>query len=237
MKCVIVDDEPLAIRLLTRYIEQTEGLELLRSFENAFEALYYVQTKPVELVFLDIRMPEINGLQFIKILKYPPRIVITTAFREYALEAMEIGVVDYLLKPLSYERFLGAVSKAFESHSPPGNQGATAVPDLPSEKFFYVKSGGLYERIWYDEVLFVQADRNLSRLFTARQTYDLGAHLAYYQLKLPPDRFARVHKSYLVALSKIDRFSRHSLWIGEREIPIGKTYQKPVLSYLESKKI
>ncbi len=231
MNCVIIDDEPMAIRLIGRHIKKTEGLHLLKSFENAFEALYFIQTKPVDLVFLDIQMPGINGLQFVKILKYPPRIIITTAYKEYALDAMEIGVIDYLLKPVSYDRFLNGVSKAFEGHFKPNNPPEIyGQPERSS--FFFVKGDGGYVRINSNEVLFFQGDRNYCRLHTTDRQYCLSGNLSYYQMKLPGNKFLRVHKSYIIALDKVQQYNPESVWVGDHELPIGKTYKLALMNYL-----
>lgn len=235
MNCVIIDDEPLAIRVLTNHVQKTKGLSLVKSFENAFEALYYVQTKSVDLIFLDIQMPGVNGLQFIRILKYPPKVIITSAYREYALEALTAGVVDYLLKPIAYERFLGAVSKALEAQQPLPASVPTASPEVAS--FFFVKDGTAYSRIAVSDMLFLRGDRNYCTLHTRERSITLTGNLAYFFNQLDPAKFRRIHRSYVVALQHISRFNADSVWINDQEIPIGRTYKRELMSYLEKFKL
>lgn len=236
MKCVIIDDEPLAIRVISRHIKSTQGLELVKSFENAFEALYYIQTKAVDLVFLDIQMPEVNGLQFIKILKYPPKVIITSAYQEYALKALELGVIDYLLKPISYERFLGAISKAMEHPvSKSSNPKAIQMVETP---FFYVKEGAYYVRIEEVEILYLHSDRNYCHLYLrSRKKITLTHNLAYYSNRLSNQKFKRSHKSYVVGLDHIEKYNSESIWIQGKELPIGRTYKNALMQCLDQRKL
>ncbi len=234
MKCVIIDDEPLSIKVLSKHVKHTHGLELVKSFVNAFEGLYYIQTQSVDLVFLDIQMPGVNGLQFIKILKYPPKIIITTAYKEYALEALELGVIDYLLKPIAYERFLGAVSKSIEQNVLSINP---VVQDKEeTNRFFFIKDGSHYVRIYENDLLFIHGDRNYSILQLSEQKFTISGNLAHYLPKLSPGKFYRVHKSYIVALDKIEKYSARSLWICDTTIPIGRTYKQSLMRYLEKRR-
>ena len=235
MKCVIIDDEPLAIRLLSRHVQQTKGLELVRSFENAFEALYYIQTKAVDLVFLDIQMPGVNGLQFIKILKYPPKIIITSAYKEYALEALETGVIDYLLKPIAYDRFFFFFFKALEQEPVFEKDGEAEKVD--QKKFFFVKEKAYYIKIAESHILFLHGDRNYCVMQLAERKIVLTGNLAYYSSRLSKKKFRRVHKSYIVALAHIEKHNSESVWINDMEIPIGRTYKKSLMSYLEKNRL
>ncbi len=234
MNCVIIDDESLAIDILVNYVDQTQGLKLLKSFENAFEALYYVQTQHVDLVFLDIQMPMINGLQFIKILKNRPKIIITTAYKEFAIEAFENSVVDYLLKPIPYERFLEAVSKAFEAPS--------LIPEplpisnaIQEKKYFYIKEHGKYVRIYEEDIRFLHGDRNYCTFYLKTEKKNVKGNLSYFGNKFSDERFMRVHKSYVVSLASIEKYDSESLWISDDCIPIGRTYKKTLFKYLEKK--
>lgn len=235
MKCVIIDDEPLAIRLLSRHVQQTKGLELVKSFENAFEALYYIQTKAIDLVFLDIQMPGVNGLQFIKILRYPPKIIVTSAYKEYALEALETGVIDYLLKPIAYERFLAAVSKAMEQR--PVLIKDSLKENRGTDKFFFVREKAHYVKIAASHILFLHGDRNYCVLHLADRKIILTGNLAYYSSRLSTENFRRIHKSYIVALNHIEKYNADSIWINNVEIPIGRTYKKSLMGYLERNKL
>jgi DNA-binding LytR/AlgR family response regulator len=218
MNCVIIDDEPLAIDVLEKHLKRTKGLTLLRSFENAFEALYYVQTQPVDLIFLDIQMPGINGLQFISILKYPPKIIITTAYKEFALEALQQGVVDYLLKPIPYPLFLNAISKAFEIPSS-ANIPSTPVPEYVGRKYFFFKEQGIYVKIYIDDICYLHGDRNYCTIHFKEGKLNVRGNLSFYGNRFSMDGFMRVHRSYFVSLHRIHRYDRDSLWVDEVCIP------------------
>ncbi|MDN5213040.1 response regulator transcription factor [Fulvivirgaceae bacterium BMA12] len=235
MKCVIIDDEPLAIRVLSQHIKKTKGLELVKSFENAFEALYYIQTKATDLIFLDIQMPGVNGLQFIKILKYPPKIIITSAYKEYALEALETGVIDYLLKPIAYDRFLDAVSKAMQQE--PAITNARVIEKESEDSFVFVKEKAHYVKVAERDMLFLHGDRNYCVLQLVDRKIILTGNLAYYSSRLSREKFRRIHKSYLVLLSRIEKYNAESVWINNFEIPIGRTYKQSLMSYLEKKRL
>ncbi|WP_299531531.1 LytTR family DNA-binding domain-containing protein [Ulvibacterium sp.] len=233
MKCVIIDDEPLAIEVLTKHLTKTQGLTLLRSFQNAFEALYYVQTQRVDLVFLDIQMPGIKGLQFIRILKYPPKIIITTAYKEYALEALELGIVDYLLKPIPYHRFLSAVSKAMEM--PSGPKAALMAHESSKDRDYFCREGSVYVKIREQEIGYVHGNRNYCVIHLCDRKIRVKGNLGYYSSIFSEDSFVRVHKSYLVALAKIEKYDSDSLWIHGEIVPIGRTYKTILWNYLKAK--
>lgn len=233
MQCVIIDDEPLAIDVLTKHLKKTQGLTLLRSFQNAFEALYYVQTQRVDLVFLDMQMPGIKGLQFIRILKYPPKVVITTAYKEYALEALELGVVDYLLKPIPYHRFLSAISKAMELKSMP--KASSVGKEIDKDRYFFCKEGTVYRKVYERDIGYVHGDRNHCIIHLHNQKIKVKGNLGYYSSIFSEDSFVRVHKSYLVALDRIEQYDSDSLWIHGEVIPIGRTYKTVLWRYLKEK--
>lgn len=230
MNCVIIDDEPLAIDVLTRHIKSTEGLNLVKSFQNAFEALYYVQTQSVDLVFLDIQMPRINGLQFIKILKYPPKIIITTAYKEFALEALEHAVVDYLLKPIPYDRFLNAISKAIEL--PPIRMASALTHQIAENRYFFLKEGSTYVKIYEDDICYLHGDRNYCTIHLKADKMNVRGNLSYYGTRFSAENFMRVHKSYFVSLNCIDKYDSDSLWINGDCIPIGRTYKRSLMGCL-----
>ena len=234
MKCVIIDDEPLAIQVLSKHLKRTEGVTLVKSFQNAFEALYFIQTQHVDLVFLDIQMPGVSGLQFIRILKFPPKIIVVSAYQEYALEALELGVVDYLLKPVNYERFLTAISKAFDKIVDSGTP--AGISDRQADNYFFLKDGNKHIKVLEKEILFLSGDRNYCTLHLSGKSYKLSGNLNSYRSKLPSN-FIRVHKSYIVSLDKIDQYDQETLWVASAEIPIGRTYKSALMEILESKHI
>jgi len=234
MNCVIIDDEPLAHRVLEKYVRQTEGLKHLRSFENAFEALYFVQTQAVDLVFLDIQMPKISGFQFINILKYPPKIIITTAYKEFAVRAFEHAVVDYLLKPIPYNRFLDAVVKAIDMPSATAPI-PVAYPGALERKYFYVRVKGHYLKIYEDQINFLQGDRNYCTIHHQDGKLNVRGNMSAYASHLSADKFIRVHRSYLAALNRIDQYNSDAIWIQGNCIPVGRTYRKNLMDFLSKK--
>lgn len=236
MKCVIIDDEPLAIRVLSRHIEKTNGLKLMQAFERAFDALHYVQTREVDLVFLDIQMPGLNGLDFLKVLKNPAQVVICSAYQEYALQAFDFEVTDYLLKPVSYERFLKAVSKALNTPKyifplPSKLEQNQAAP--PSD-FFYIKDKAFFHKVRHEEIYFIEGLRNYCYLHIHEKRYTISGNLGLIAKKLPQDQFLRIHKSYIVAVDKIAKYTQHSVILLDRELPIGRTYKKALMRYLNN---
>ncbi|GJM28235.1 MAG: DNA-binding response regulator [Cyclobacteriaceae bacterium] len=230
MNCIIIDDEALAIDVLTKHLKVTEGFKLLKSFQNAFEALYYVQTQSVDLVFLDIQMPRINGIQFIKILKYPPKIIITTAHKEFVLEAIEHAVVDYLLKPIPYDRFLAAVNKALEL--PPAKTSFNSETPITTNKFFFLKEGATSIKIFEDDICYLHGDRNYCTIHLRTGKKNVRGNLGYYGNQFSKEKFMRIHKSYFVALNCIDKYDSDSVWINGDCIPIGRTYKLALMQYL-----
>ncbi len=230
MKCVIIDDEPLAIDVLKKHLKRTEGFHLLKSFQNAFEALYYVQTQSVDLIFLDIQMPRISGLQFIKILKYPPKIIITTAYKEFALEAFQNSVVDYLLKPIPYDRFLVSIGKAIEQ--PPTRMDSDTVPNVAGNKYFFLKERGRYIKLYENDIYYLHGDRNYCTFYLKTGKKNARGNLSYFGNQFSGENFMRIHKSYFVGLQHIDQYDTDSLWIYGNCIPIGRTYKRTLMDYL-----
>jgi len=235
--CVIIDDEPLAIEILKSHVEKTEGLRLIKIFTNAFEALYYVQTKKVDLIFLDIEMPGVNGIQFIKILKYPPKIIITSAHNEFALPALELQVVDYLLKPISHERFLQAFGKVLEQEITT----KSTIIEMDSKEdvvdYFYAKVGPTFIKIHPKDILYIKAERNYSILFLKHKKITLIGGIGLYTAKLGKKKFMRIHKSYTISLHNIEKFDQDNVWVEQNKIPIGKNYKSKLFNYLDSLKI
>jgi two-component system, LytTR family, response regulator len=231
MNCVVIDDEPLAIDIVEKYVKRTEGLTLLRSFQNAFEALYFVQTQAVDLIFLDIQMAGINGLQFIKILKYPPKVIITTAYKEFALEALHHAVIDYLLKPITYDRFLEAVSKAIEIPAYV-NMLQSSLPDITRRTYFFFKEGGTYEKVYLDDIYYIHGDRNYCTIHFKEGKLNVRGNLSFYGNRIEMEGLMRVHRSYFVSLHRVDRYDSDVLFTNGVSIPIGRTYKKTVMDFL-----
>ncbi|MEL6812719.1 MAG: LytTR family DNA-binding domain-containing protein [Bacteroidota bacterium] len=225
IRCVIIDDEPLAREGLVSYINEVSFLMLVGQGSNPLELNEILTQQKVDLVFLDIQMPVINGIDFLKITKELPMIVITTAYPSFALESFDLDVLDYLLKPITFNRFLKAANKSKklkqlrDSHTDEGHS-------ISETDYFFVKSDGKYEKIFHHTILYVQGLQNYVTFYTTR-----GKHVSLMTLKnvaqkLSQNGFLRVHKSYLVAIDKIERIEPHEITIGEHTIPISRNYRK-----------
>ncbi|HUC82246.1 MAG TPA: LytTR family DNA-binding domain-containing protein [Flavisolibacter sp.] len=230
MRCLIVDDEPLAINLLKGYLSKVPGLVLVKATTDVFDALKTAQNEDIDLVFLDIQMPELTGIQFMKILAGKCKVILTTAYQDYALQGYEFDVVDYLLKPFSLERFMIAVNKA-KSRMEPNAVQATATPN----DFIFVKSEYRMVRIELKEVLYLESLRDYVAIHTATGKILTLQSLRSFEEQLG-SAFLRVHKSYIVAIDKIKAIERRRLLIGNAYIPIGETYQDAFWSRIPAPK-
>ena len=218
MTCVIIDDEPLAINLLESYVSKIEDLELIGTFNNPLEALKLLRENSVDILFLDIQMPEITGVEFKKIINPEVKVIFTTAYSEYALESYDLNAVDYLLKPISFQRFLQAVEKVQDK--------STSVITENSIDYLFVKTEYRHQKLFFSDILFL---KGLSD-YVAIQTKD-GKILTLQNMKdfektLPKHRFVRVHKSYIVSLEHIEFIERNRIVIQGEYIPIGATYKE-----------
>lgn len=227
IKCVIVDDKPLAIDILTDYISKVPFLSLVHSSVNPLDALEFVRNNTTDLIFLDIQMPELTGIQFMNILQGKCKVILITAYTEYALEGYEHDVVDYLLKPVPFDRFYKAVEKARKIISadsvPVNNTGKVASPALAEDLF--VKTEYKIQRVPLESILFIEARQNYIAIITADKQVLTLQNIKAIEEKLPADRFSRVHKSYIVAVNKIDIIEKSSIQINKHLIPIGDAYR------------
>ena len=232
MQCIIIDDEPLAHKVIRNYAAHLEFLDFINSFKGAVEALSYLNTHTVDLIFLDINMPVLKGLDFLRTLQHPPMIIITSAYQEYALESYELEVIDYLLKPFSFERFLKAVNKANHQKSlVEASMESTVKPNLSglNEERIFVKSEKKTHQIRLQDVLFLEGAGSYVKIHVRGEskenliiTFD---RLTNFEKSLPADNFVRVHKSFVVAVSHIDAIEGNRIMIGDHTIPIGQVYK------------
>lgn len=232
--CLIVDDEPLARNLLTEYVKKVGFLKLVNTCSNPLEALELLRNNPVDILFLDIQMPEITGITFLKILQKKPLVILTTAYSEYALESYELDVVDYLLKPITFDRFLKAVDKAGQRL----NAGTApvvekTVPAEPAQPFVFVKDGTKLVKINFDDILYVEGLKDYVTIHTKTQKVVSLQRLKSLELQLPADRFIRIHHSYIVALKAIDVIHKGEVQIGNAMIPISDTYRKAFKEFVD----
>ncbi len=229
IKCLIVDDEPLAIKVIKGYVEQVPQLELVDTCGDAMSAFQVINQKKVDLIFLDIEMPGINGISFIKSLSNPPAVILTTAFREYAFESYEIEVVDYLLKPISFDRFFKAINKHLKSK--------TATPEMPDTPAktggsIYVYSNKKNLKVYFDDILYVESIKDYITIHTTEAQIVSKNTITNFE-ELLPSSFLRIHRSFIVNSTKITAFTHQDIEIGDKEVPIGTSYKRAVLEQLK----
>jgi DNA-binding LytR/AlgR family response regulator len=229
--CIIIDDEPLAAELLQSYVDREPQLKLLGTFNDAETGADFVRNNQVDLMFLDIQMPHVNGIQLLKSLASPPMVIFTTAYSEYAAEGFELDAIDYLLKPFSMERFQRAVAKACEyQRSLSGKAESDANP------YIFVKSEYQVIKINYDDIRYIEALDDYIKICTTNSRPILTLMtLKTITEKLPADKFARVHRSYIISLARIESVRNKRIRIGEIEIPIGSSYAENINRVLEKK--
>jgi two-component system, LytTR family, response regulator len=227
MKCTVIDDEPFALDLIKDYVKRTPFLELGECFSNPFKALAYLNSEKTDLIFLDINMPELTGIQLYKSLPSPPLVIFTTAYPEYAAESYEYNAVDYLVKPVKYDRFLKAVNKASALMAGSGITATSTTPEnLETNRYLMIKSGNRHVKVSPDDIQYIEAAGNymcfhikgkrLMSLLSMKDTIEI----------LPHNEFVRIHKSYIISLKHLDAVERHDVVIAGRQIPIGITYRE-----------
>jgi len=230
--CLLVDDEPPALRLLEKYIALVDQLELVACCHNAFHAMEVLQTKKIDLLFLDIQMPKLSGTSFLKTLGHPPKVIFTTAYKEYASEAFDLDAVDYLVKPLSLERFLKAVNKI--THAAHKDMPEQVSPD--SGGFLYFRSERKMVKVHFTEILYVESVRDYIKIYrTADKPLLVKQSMTTLEAMLPQDLFLRVHRSFVVSIHKITAFTSRDVEMGSIEIPIGKLYAPQVKDFASLK--
>lgn len=231
-RCLIVEDEPLAAEILTDYIRDVPFLQLVAVCTDALFALEHLQKSRIDLMFLDIHLPKLKGLEFLQSLSQPPRVILTTAYPDYALEGFDLNVMDYLLKPIQFSRFLKAVNRL---HSPVP---ATPIANAQKERSFaFFPVGKKQVRIFLDEILYIESFREYIRITTAEQSILTRFVLGEMEEQLKENRFFRVHRSFLVALDKITAFTTSDVFLGSRQIPLGRSFKESVLPLLERHKM
>jgi len=227
--CLIVDDEPPAREILKQHIAGVEALELAGTCSNAVEAVSFLKEHPVDLLLLDIQMPQLLGTNFIRTLKNPPKVIFTTAYRKYAVEGFELDAVDYLLKPISFERFLKAVNKVLQLNV----SAARAIPTSAtkekqngeSNSFLYFRAERKMVKIFFRDILFVEGLKDYIKIVTDTKPVVTKYVLSTLEEMLPADEFLRIHKSYIVAVNKIDSYNTDTIHIAKHELPIGRLYK------------
>lgn len=238
--CLIVEDEPLARNLMTEYVSKVPYLKLIQACSNPISALEILRAEPVDLLFLDIQMPEITGISLLKTLSKKPYVILTTAYSQYALEGYELDVVDYLLKPITFERFLKAVDKVNQrttAATPPLRPPVSSETAASSPDYVFVKDGTKLVKVFFDDILFVEGMKDYVTIHTPTQKITTLQRLKVLEEQLPADKFFRIHHSFIVAVRAIDAVHKGEVSIGSRQIPISESYRKAFRDFIESRQM
>jgi DNA-binding LytR/AlgR family response regulator len=225
VKCLVVEDEPLAAELLEDYVRQIPFLELTATAGDAIQAIDILQRQPIDLIFLDIHLPRIKGIDFIKTLDKPLNIIITSAYQEYALQGFELNVADYLLKPIQFDRFLKAVNRVRE-------QMVSPVRVLSERPFLFFNVSNRKVKIFLDDILYAESKKEYSKIVTREREVSTKLQLGQLEEQLPKDKFLRVHRSFIVAKDRVQSFSTTVIEINNKMLPIGRMYKSQVMSAL-----
>ncbi|MBD2704850.1 response regulator transcription factor [Spirosoma sp. BT702] len=233
--CLIVDDEAPARALLMEHLSNLAGFTVLASLDNAVDAFTFLQTNPVDLAFLDIQMPKMSGLDLIRSLKTGPKIILTTAYREYAATAFELDVVDYLVKPITQERFMRAVSKYLHHQKSP--EVFHQIPSRYEETYMFFKVGRDQTKIFLKDIIFIEGLGDYIKVHTNEKSYIASEKLGYMEVKLPEDKFIRVHKSFIIAWDKLLSYNAEQVHLATDTLPLGRLYKGAFLRKIQERKL
>ena len=236
LKCIAVDDEPLALDIIEDYISKVPFLELVKRTENAIEALQLVQAGGIDLVFLDIQMPDLTGIQFLKIASGKANYIITTAYSQYALESYDLNVSDYLLKPIAFDRFYKAVEKV-RNQMQKEEVDVVITPATPVQDFIFVKTEHKIQKIQLDDILYIEGLKDYITIFTKSERVITLQNMKKMEETLPKGEFIRVHKSYIISLDKVESIERSRIAIAGKIIPIGDTYRDEFFKLIDGRNI
>lgn len=238
MNCVIIDDEPLAREGLANYVREVDFLHLTGVCENPLELVPLLDQQQADLIFLDIQMPKMNGIDFLRIVQNPPIVIITTAYPSYALEGFQLNVLDYLLKPITFDRFFKSANKAKDYHRLLSQSASTGTQKAETDaNYFFIKCGNKYEKIYFEDILFVEGMQNYVTIFTNKDKYVTLLNLKNLEQNLHGLPFIRVHKSYIVSVAKIDAIEGNEISIQSYSIPISRNYREQVIEQVVKNKL
>ncbi len=238
LDCLIVEDEPLARNLMTEYVKKIPYLNLVDACSSPLAAIEILRKQSIDLLFLDIQMPEITGISLLKVLQKKPMVILTTAYSEYALEGYELDVIDYLLKPITFERFLRAVEKASQRRVAPLQQSAEKpVAADPSQPFVFVKDGTKMVKVRWEDILYVEGLKDYVTIHTKQQKVVTLQRLKSLEEQLPSDKFIRIHNSFIVSVDAIEIVHKGEVQIGNALIPISDTYRKAFKDFTDRNQI
>lgn len=245
LKCIAVDDEPLALDIIEDYISKVPFLELVKRTENAIEALQLVQAGDIDVVFLDVQMPDLTGIQFLKIAGGKSNFILTTAYSQYALESYDLNVSDYLLKPIAFDRFYKAVEKVLQQIKPAESaeiQPMAALPtketvETPIQDYIFVKTEHKIQKIHLEDILYIEGLKDYISIFTKAERIITLQNMKKMEETLPKSQFIRVHKSYIISLDKIESIERSRIAISGKTIPIGDTYREEFFKRIDNRNL
>lgn len=235
LNCLIVDDEPLALDLLEEHIKAVKDLQLVGRCQNALEAMALLRDHPVDLIFLDIQMPTLTGIDFIKTLSKKPKIIMTTAYKEYAFDAFQLDVVDYLLKPITFGRFLKAINKVLNQRYFPAPK--EEVMPLFEEAFIYLKADKKSVKVTLKDIVYIESCRDYVRVHTEEDAILAHHRISTLEEKLPESMFLRIHRSFIVSKNKVSAFTPSSVELGGKVLSIGRLYKEQVIGFLQEKQV
>lgn len=240
INCIAVDDEPLALEIIKDYCAKVPFLKLVQTFDNAIDTMEYLRNNRVDLILLDIQMEDLTGIQLLNALNVKPFVIMTTAYDNYALQGFDLDVTDYLLKPISFERFFKGINKVYdrmqnEANIPEGNPVVTYPFEIAEKDYFFVKTDTHIEKVTTSEVLYIEGMGDYWRIVTPKKRIMTLMNASGIEDVLPEHKFCRVHRSYFVAIGKIESIERKHIKIADQRIPIGDTYQKNFFDIIEKR--
>lgn len=220
IKCIIIEDEPLAVRVLVDYVSQVPFLELKQTFKDALQATDYLRNNSIELIFLDIHLPKLKGMAFLKTLTHPPAIIITTAYHQYAVEGFNLSVTDYLLKPFDFERFLIAVNKvkAGKSNAP--------IEGKEIKDYIFISVQKKKVKLPFPEIVYVESQREYVKIVSTKKTYLTKMSTSEVESLLPTNQFRRVHRSFIISISKVESYTADMVEVNGISVPVGRGYKE-----------
>lgn len=227
LKCVVVDDEPLAITILEGYLKKISYVEIIGKFDSAIPVYEFLKQNSVDLIFLDIEMPNISGIDFLKSLPVIPSVIFTTANKNYAIDGFDLNIEDYILKPITFERLLKSVNRVYESLKP--------IEDTTkeSDEYLYLKENKKMVKVYFKNILYIESIKDYVKVVTTCKTVVTKQQLNYFETILENKKFLRIHRSFIVSTNKIDAYSLSGIDIGNTELPIGRKYKEDVIQALE----
>ena len=235
IKCVIIDDEPIARDIIRDYILKINELEIIAEFNKPVEAIAFLNENKTDLLFLDINMPEINGIHFAKSLSNPPAIIFTTAYREFAANGFELQAVDYLVKPIPFDRFLKAVNHFLQLHSKSVGMISAELREKPEDEFILLKDSKKTHKVYLSDIKYIESDGDYIRFYLQNRKLMIRGSLSFMETSLPSARFLRIHNSYIINLKKVNAVTLYSVEIEGTELPISRSHKERVLKILNIK--